>query len=675
MRSIRLAGMAFLLAAVAAVSAQPDTLAIVGATIIDGNGGAPLRDGVVIVSGGRVAAVGPRAAVTVPPGARQIDGAGKFVVPGFVDTNVHLSLYGGMNDRYETLVRYHAQQEDIVLEAAQIQLRHGVTTVRDSYGMLRPLVAVRDRIASGAAIGPRILAAGNIVGWSGPYSISFSLTRAQGLTLFQEQMNDEIAQGAGEELMGLTPPELARAIDAYLAKGPDFIKYGGTSHFAEPTFIGFSLEAQRVIVERAHARGRMAETHATSPEGLRLSIDAGVDGIQHPEVVDGKDLTPDLIRIIREKQIVCSMLVNTITGDAWEKHLKDRAEAQKKQAEADKKAIQRPRTSYEERQRATELGAGMEVRRRNAQALIKAGALVTVGTDNYWAAAGELSRTPKPQAQDHGIGTIVGIEGLVELGMTPAQAIVAATKNGAIAARGLKEFGTIEPGKRADLVVLDADPLADLHNIRQISTLIAGGRVIDRETLPQKRVLSRAPQPSSSSTTVVAFETEKGSFDIEVDAAHAPMTAANFLKYVDGGFYNGGVVNRAVRPDNTIRHDVEIQVIQIQSDPARRKGQFPPIPMERTSVTGLKHLNGAVSMARSGPDTATTSFSIVIGDQPEMDFGGKRNADGQGFAVFGRITRGMDVVKAIHQSPTGTAGPYRTETLDPPIRILKAYRK
>jgi imidazolonepropionase-like amidohydrolase len=188
--------------------------------------------------------------------------------------------------------------------------------------------------------------------------------------------------------------------------------------------------------------------------------------------------------------------VNTITDEVWTKHLKDRAEAEKKQSEADKKPTTRPRTSFEERKRASDLGIELEVRRRNAQALIRAGAVVTVGTDNYWAAASELSRTSKPENQDHGIGTIIGIEGLVELGMTPAQALVAATKNGAIASRILPESGTIEAGKRADLLVLDADPLADIHNIRKISVLMKDGRIVDRTTLPQKRVLSSAASES-----------------------------------------------------------------------------------------------------------------------------------------------------------------------------------
>jgi len=184
-----------------------------------------------------------------------------------------------------------------------------------------------------------------------------------------------------------------------------------------------------------------------------------------------------------------------------------------------------------------------------------------------------------------------------------------------------------------------------------------------------------AAQAAAPSLVPVIFETELGRITLEVDGAHAPITAANFLRYVDAKFYDDGVVDRAVRPDNTTRHDVEIQVIQFQIDRARRGDQFPPVPMERTSVTGLKHVDGAVSMARSGPDTATASFSIVIGDQPEMDFGGKRNPDGQGFAVFGRVIKGMEVVKAIQASPTGPSGAYGPESLNPPIAVVKASRR
>lgn len=188
-------------------------------------------------------------------------------------------------------------------------------------------------------------------------------------------------------------------------------------------------------------------------------------------------------------------------------------------------------------------------------------------------------------------------------------------------------------------------------------------------------LLTVLTQAQGSPVTVI-FETELGNITMEVNVAKAPVTANNFLKYVDGKFYDGGVVNRSVRPDNTTRKDVEIQVIQFQSDPKRPASEmFPAIALERTNVTGLTHVDGAISMARSGPDTARASFFITIGDQPSLDFGGKRNADGQGFAAFGKVTAGMDVVKKIQAARTGTTGTYGTETLDPPIKIIRAYRK
>jgi imidazolonepropionase-like amidohydrolase len=485
---------------VAVPFAQPQgtATALVGGTVIDGNGGAPITDAVVVVTGSRITAVGPRTSVPIPADANQVDARGRWIVPGLIDTNVHLSLYGGQNDRYESLVRYQPRQNDIVLEAAQIDLSYGITTVRDSYGALLPLVQVRDSIVRGEKIGPRILAAGNILGWSGPYSFSFSRLTGQ-LTLFQEQMNDYIAQGGGEELMAMTPDELGKAINAYIDKGPDFIKFGGTSHFSEPTFIGFSSEAQKVIVDEAHRRGRFAETHATSAEGLRLSIAAGIDGIQHPEVLDGRELPDDLAETIRERNIICSMLVSTMTGPAWQRHLKAKDENDKKRADAekDRRGLTHEKTTAERRKEDVDSGAGLEARRRNAQKLIRAGAIVTPGTDSYWAAAPELSRTAKPIDQDHGIGTILAIEGLVELGMTPAQAIVAATRNGAVASRGVNDFGTIEAGKLADLVVLSADPLADIHNLRKVAAVYKDGRAVDRARLPETRVLSIAPQPGT----------------------------------------------------------------------------------------------------------------------------------------------------------------------------------
>jgi peptidyl-prolyl cis-trans isomerase A (cyclophilin A) len=110
-------------------------------------------------------------------------------------------------------------------------------------------------------------------------------------------------------------------------------------------------------------------------------------------------------------------------------------------------------------------------------------------------------------------------------------------------------------------------------------------------------------------------------------------------------------------------------VIQGGINPARAKEDGAPIPLERTSQTGIQHVDGAVSMARDGPDTATSDFFICIGEQPSLDFGGKRNPDGQGFAAFGRVVRGMDVVRKIQGAPA------KGQTLTPAVKILKAARK
>ncbi|MGH7467827.1 MAG: peptidylprolyl isomerase [Longimicrobiales bacterium] len=174
---------------------------------------------------------------------------------------------------------------------------------------------------------------------------------------------------------------------------------------------------------------------------------------------------------------------------------------------------------------------------------------------------------------------------------------------------------------------------------------------------------------TAQSAPRVVLRTELGEIEIEIDSAHAPVTAANFLRYVDGGFYQGGRFHRTVRDDNQPNDSIRIAVVQASINSARSREQFPRLALERTSVTGLRHRDGTISMARGGPDTATSSFFICIGDQPSLDFGGRRNPDGQGFAAFGRVVRGMDVVRKIQ---SGTAN---GQTLTTPVVILEAVRE
>ncbi len=471
-------------------ASRGDTLlAFVGATIIDGSGGAPIVNGTVVVRGERLAAVGARASTPVPRGARVVDVAGKWITPGFVDANVHLSIYSGI----ENFARYQDRFTDVAIEAAQNHLKVGVTTVRDSYGMLAPLVAARDAIRRGDVPGPRVYVAGNIVGWGGPWSFSFTGRPPDNLSLLQEQMNDAIAQGAGEELVNMEPDSLRAAINRYLDKGVDFLKFGGTSHFGFPVFIGFSERAQRAIVEEVHKRNLVAETHSTTPEGLLLSLQAGVDLVQHPEVLD-VPMSDEIVQEFVRRNVVCAMLVNTMTGDPWREYERRvRREDSTRQARTDsaraRGTTERARTQAEQRRDRGDRGLG--IRRENAKKLIAAGCITTIATDNYLGLAPEFRRDPKPAWQDPGSGSIAAIEGLVELGMTPMQALVAATRNGALASKALADYGTLEAGKSADLLVLTADPLADIRHIRQLESVVARGRIIDRAALPTRKIWTR----------------------------------------------------------------------------------------------------------------------------------------------------------------------------------------
>ena len=169
----------------------------------------------------------------------------------------------------------------------------------------------------------------------------------------------------------------------------------------------------------------------------------------------------------------------------------------------------------------------------------------------------------------------------------------------------------------------------------------------------------------------VRMETEEGSIELELYPDKAPVTVANFLKYVDRQLYNSSVFYRVVRMDNQVKNKVKIEVIQggLNEDSTKR---LLPVVHETTLKTGLKHLDGTLSMARMGPGTASSEFFICINDQPELDEGGLRNPDNQGFAAFGKVTKGMDIVRKIQSGKTG--GNEKVQTLAHPVKILKISR-
>ncbi|MBK6485453.1 MAG: peptidylprolyl isomerase [Gemmatimonadetes bacterium] len=167
---------------------------------------------------------------------------------------------------------------------------------------------------------------------------------------------------------------------------------------------------------------------------------------------------------------------------------------------------------------------------------------------------------------------------------------------------------------------------------------------------------------TTSAMRRVLIDTDAGPITVEINETAAPVTAANFMQYVTDARYDGGAFYRVVTMQNQPTSPIKIEVIQGGVDGDSTK-MLPPIAHETNDKTGLKHLDGTISMARGAPGTAASEFFFCIGPQPDLDFGGMRNPDGQGFAAFGTVVEGMDVVRKIQQMPADSAPPQRLKTV------------
>ncbi len=169
----------------------------------------------------------------------------------------------------------------------------------------------------------------------------------------------------------------------------------------------------------------------------------------------------------------------------------------------------------------------------------------------------------------------------------------------------------------------------------------------------------------SQKLPIVTIETSLGTIFCEIDTINVPVTANNFLKHIKNGTYKNPVFYRVVRPDNQPANNTKIEVIQGGLYADEEIDKIKPIAHETTKETGIKHLDGTISMARNEPGTASTEFFICVGNQPELDFGGVRNPDGQGFAAFGKVIEGMEVVRKIQIQKDNN------QYLIKPVRIMK----
>ena len=446
-----------------AVAAQ--ALAVTGATVIDPLAAAPLADGVVLVEGGRIAAVGAAGDVDVPAGTSVIDARGKYVIPGLMDANVHLYL----NLDLETLIKYEGRYHEIVLEAAQLTLKTGQTTVFDTWGPLGALAKARDMINAGETPGSRIYFAGNIIGFDGPLSADFRAAAAAHVSKsFVRRTNEAWVHGTGRDLMWMTPDSVRAAIREYTGTGVDFLKYGSSGH-VEMFFISFSERVQRVIVEEGHRAGMTVQTHTTSVESLDMAIEAGVDIITHGDISGPVVPIPmETLHKLVERDIAVSVLPIT----------RRRLEA------------------LREHNPEGTLTPYMVIGRENQARMIEAGVSLLLSTDAgikhpvLLAESPTLASDTVDQRTKLGEGHFNALVALEELGMEPMDILRSATSHIARAYELDDEIGALRPGMIADLVILDANPLEAARNYRAIHAVIKDGRRVDLDALPVAPIIS-----------------------------------------------------------------------------------------------------------------------------------------------------------------------------------------
>jgi imidazolonepropionase-like amidohydrolase len=458
----------FLVLAVWAAPVHSGMLAVVDGTVIDGTGGEPVKNGVVLIEDGRIAAVGAARDVVVPESATVIDARGKYVIPGLIDANLHLFFsVADLEKLYEFEGRYH----ELIIEAAQIALKTGQTTVFDTWGPRGPLVKARDLINAGEAVGSRIYLAGNIIGFDGPMSADFfEQLAAAVLPSFAKEINEMWQQGTGRELMWMGPDEVRARVREYATKDVDFLKYGASGH-QEMFFISFSPRVQRAIVEVGHEAGKTVQAHTTSIESLDMAIEAGLDIVTHCDI-SGPDtpIPAETIQKMVDRDIACSVLPIT-------------------QARLD---------ALLEKMPDSVMTPFMKTGGENVRNMIAAGVTLLLSTDagimskelEVMFAAQTGGSVDVDPSTTLGEGHFNALYALEEMGMAPMEILKTVTSHIAEAYELEDEIGTLEVGKMADLVVLDENPLKSAKNYRSINTVIKEGRVVDINALPINPVIT-----------------------------------------------------------------------------------------------------------------------------------------------------------------------------------------
>lgn len=411
-------------------------VAIVGGMLLDGNQAEPIHHSVVIFENGRITAVGNRDNTPIPEQAVIIDAGGRTVMPGLIDAHIHIDLIGhGSYARMYEFMNGMERLEDFMTIAAKQMLRAGVTTGLDLGAPFRAF-AFRERVRRGEIPGPRLLL-------SGPW-----ITRID-----YDTVPDEY------EIIINSPREAAQRTRESIERGVDVIK----------VWEGLTAEDYQAVVEVAHEAGIKVHAHLYEPEKIRLAIDAGVDVFQHVGSAGNPPYDQALINEIAQRNIP---VVQTISHRIWvypatvefPERLYDPVYKKDMPADIYAEFI----SSVENFQRLpyfAEVGRELRNSRIAARQFIEGGAKIGVGTD----AASPLNM--------HTEGMWREMSALVESGMTPMEVITAATKTNSQILGLDDELGTIEPGKMADIIIVDGNPLRNIEVLDYVDVVIKDGVV------------------------------------------------------------------------------------------------------------------------------------------------------------------------------------------------------
>ena len=433
--------------------APATSTAFTGATIVNSSGAPPIADGVVVVTGERIAAVGPRDKVAIPAGATLVDLKGKWIIPGLIDAHVHFFQSGGLYTRPDVIdlrdLRPYAEEIAFIKKRLPFAryLACGVTAVADVGGPLWNF-EVRE-LANKAVHAPRVAVAGPLVStWQPP----------------KLKVDDPpiIEVHSGNEARAL--------VKRLVEREPDLVKIWFIHRRGDD--LKAQAELVRAAVEESHAAAVRVAVHATQLEVARTAVEAGAEVLVHS--VDDKAVDDDFLRLLKEKDVVYTTTI--VVNEGYAEVFGQCVELNDVETRcgdplviatfADVAKLDPKRAPPKRPHPPTNPVVLANLKRVQA-----AGICVAAGTD-----AGNIGTL-------HGPSLHREFELMRDAGLTPAEILRAATFGGARVMGREKELGTLEPGKLADLVILDADPLADVVNLRKIHRVVKGGVVLDPEAL------------------------------------------------------------------------------------------------------------------------------------------------------------------------------------------------